>query len=187
MDTRPVVVTVPTELSRSDPFADLSVLFLAIGATWYAANMHVVWLAVPVLIGAAIWTLTGEPAGDVRFIGAVATTLRSRLGLRRAHEWALAWAHYFTVKTWPDFKRWVCKTRAHWSGAIRTWATSVSWLQASSAWLYASKIRLAGLLERVRSSSIGLTLAAKCNVGFLRGRHGAAVPFSEVARIHVPD
>lgn len=130
MDTRPVVVTVPTELGRSDPFADLSVLVLAALGTWYAFNMHVVLVAVPALICAAVWTLTGEPAGDVRFIGAVATGLRSRLGLRRAHEWALAWAHYLTVKTWPDFKRWadarlrrmhVALRRVRWIGRVMGW------------------------------------------------------------------
>lgn len=133
MDTRPVVVTVPTELGRSDPFADLSVLVVAALGTWYAFNMHLVWLAVPGLIGAAIWTLTGEPAGDVRFIGAIAAGLRSRLGLRRAHEWALAWAHYSTVKTSPNFKRWadarlqrlqVVLKRVRWIGRTMDWSVS---------------------------------------------------------------
>jgi hypothetical protein len=99
-------ITVPTELGRGDPFLDMFWMGLAGLGTWYAFNMgHVLW-AIPPLLLIAVCVLTGEPAADVPFIGAIAAGLRSKLGLRRAHEWIQAWAHYFRIRQWPDLQRW---------------------------------------------------------------------------------
>lgn len=97
------ITTIPTELGRADPYFDLFVLGCAGLVTWYAYNMGAVWLAVPVLLVVAACVLTGEPAGDVQIIGGVAAGLRSKLGLRRAHEWVMAFAHYFRVRIYPDW------------------------------------------------------------------------------------
>lgn len=111
MDTRPTVVTVPTELGREDAWIDGAILAGAFLFAWYMFNRGLVWWSMPVLIAAATWTLTGEPAGDVQFLGAIAAGLRSKLGLRRAHEWVLAWWHYTRIVTLPRTQRWVLATR----------------------------------------------------------------------------
>lgn len=104
---QPAIIVVPTELGRQDGFIDSAVLLGSGLAVWWLALRGVpIWMFIPVLLALAIFVLTGEPAGDVPFIGAVAAGLRSKLGLRRASEWVLAWAHYFRIRQWPDFKAW---------------------------------------------------------------------------------
>lgn len=104
---QPAIVTVPTELSRTDGWFDLSALMISGLAVWWLALKGVpVWAFIPGLILLAIFTLSGEPASDIPFVGAIAAGLRSKLGLRRAHEWVMAWWHYFLVRQWPDFQEW---------------------------------------------------------------------------------
>jgi len=110
-DQAPVTVTVPTELERSDGFVDLAVLFGTGLLIWWLAvpkdlgPLHIggiaLWYTLPLFAIIAVFTLTGEPAADVPYIGAVAAGLRSKLGLRRAHEWLLAYWHFFKVAQWP--------------------------------------------------------------------------------------
>ncbi len=102
---RPQLVTVPTELDRTDAFYDCALLAGSVLVLWDAVLNGVPWqwLVPPVLV-VAIWTLTGEPAADVPFIGAVAAGLRSKLGLRRAHEWLLAFGHFYRVVIWPQWR-----------------------------------------------------------------------------------
>lgn len=105
MDDRPATVTVPTELERADAFWDFAVLAAsALGVIWLLEH-GVPWPAlVPALIPLALWTLTGEGSADIPYIGNIAGGLRSKFGLRRAHEWVLAYGHYFKVRMWPDWK-----------------------------------------------------------------------------------
>lgn len=100
------VHTIPTELERQDAFVDLAALAGVVLVAWYLLLHDAVWWAAPFVVVVAIWTLTGEPAADVPYIGAIASGLRSKLGLRRAHEWVQAWWHYFQVRTWRDWRAW---------------------------------------------------------------------------------
>jgi hypothetical protein len=118
MDPRAEVITVPTELEHQHPFYDLAGLALAVVAIKWLSNFDLQWwVGVPIVLAIGTWTLSGEPATDVPFIGAIASGVRSRLGLRRIHEWLLAYAHYVRVRTLPDGKDWV--TRA-WTRLGRT-------------------------------------------------------------------
>ncbi len=94
-------LVVPTELEREDAFADIAVLFGAGLVTWWLSLHGLAALGIPIVLGAVVWTLTGEPVTDVPYLGALAASFRSRLGLRRAHEWVQAWWHHFGVATWP--------------------------------------------------------------------------------------
>lgn len=146
------IVTVPTELSRSDGFIDAAVLLGSGLAVWWLALKGVpIWAFIPVLLVLAIFVLTGEPAGDVPFVGAIAAGLRSKLGLRRAHEWVMAWAHYFRVRMWPDFKEWVrCQTlsakTATTNAGQRIVPTASKWRTRVSAVLIRGKSRAGCLL-----------------------------------------
>lgn len=106
--------TVPTEMSRSDGIADLmAMLGSALLAAWLVMYIHVpIWAMAPIVVAVAIFVLSGEQTGDIRVIGVVSASLRSALGLRRIHEWLLAWWHFFQVRQWPDFKAWVHATTA---------------------------------------------------------------------------
>lgn len=97
---------------------DLAVLATSVLAGWYAVQEMRVPLA-PVLIllsPVALWSLTGEPAADVGWVGSIAAGLRSKFGLRRAHEWLLAWAHYFRLAIWPI---WKARCVAFWNSSRR--------------------------------------------------------------------
>lgn len=98
--------TVPTELERQDAFLDGAVLAGTILVAWYFALQGVLWLIGPILPVVALWTLTGESVADVPFLGAVSAGLRNLLGLRRADEWAFAWAHYLRVGPLRRFRAW---------------------------------------------------------------------------------
>jgi hypothetical protein len=104
---QPAIVTVPTEMARQDGFIDSAILLgSALAVWWFALRGVPVWLFVPPMLCLSVFVLTGEPAGDVPFVGAIASGLRSKLGMRRAHEWCLAFLHYTAVRTWPDFRKW---------------------------------------------------------------------------------
>ena len=107
MDNRPPVITVPTELDRRNAFYDLSALALVVITVKYLSLYDLHWYAAPLVLLVGIWALSGEPAEDVAFVGVIATGVRSKLGLRRAHEWLFAWWHYFSVATLPRWRtRW---------------------------------------------------------------------------------
>lgn len=134
---QPTIVTVPTELGRTDGFVDMAVLLGAGGLVWWLALKGIpIWAFTPFLVVLAIWTLTGEPAGDIRFIGAIAAGLRAKLGMRRASEWLLAWLHYFSVRLWPDkVMQW---QNSRLRSKIRT-ATSSPRLRTLSSALHSSR------------------------------------------------
>jgi hypothetical protein len=106
MDERPELLTIPTELERQDAFVDLFILATYILLSWYGMQeMHLPWQ--PFLVGViplALWALTGEPAADVGYVGSIAAGLRNRLGSRRAHEWLLAYGHYFLLAVLPVWR-----------------------------------------------------------------------------------
>jgi len=105
VDERSPVITVPTELDRRTPFWDFVTLALGVASVWYLINNgYSWWWAVPIVLCVGAWTLTGEPACDVSGVGAIASGLRSKLGMRRIHEWLMAYAHYFHVVIWPRWQ-----------------------------------------------------------------------------------
>lgn len=102
MIDQPQTITVPSELERGDGFLDLAALAFTGLAVWYGFLHDVpVWLMLLPVVLVAVWTLTGEAAADTPYLGAIAAGLRSKLGLRRASEWALAYLHYFQVAERP--------------------------------------------------------------------------------------
>jgi hypothetical protein len=102
VDERSPVITVPTELDRRTPFWDFVALALSIATIWYLIqNGYSWWWAVPIVLCVGSWSLTGEPACDVSGVGAIASGLRSKLGMRRIHEWLMAYGHYVHVVIWP--------------------------------------------------------------------------------------
>ena len=103
-DQRPTLVVVPTELERRNPFYDLAALAFVVIMVKYLSQFGLHWWALPLVLAVAAWTLSGEPATDVVFVGAIASGVRSKLGLRRAHEWLLAYLHYVVVAVWPRWK-----------------------------------------------------------------------------------
>jgi hypothetical protein len=135
------VHTVPTELERSDGFIDFAVLFAMILVVWDLALHGVpLWASLPFVIIAAVWTLTGEPAADVPYIGAVAAGIRSKLGLRRAHEWVLAYLWYFRVAVWPEWRtRW--QNSRLWCAMAPTWRRWQTLLHASGVLLSSRRVR----------------------------------------------
>ncbi len=140
---RPVTIVVPTELSRADGFFDLAFLVgVGLAAWWLALRGVPLWLFVPVLGGLSIFVLTGEPAGDIPFLGALAAGLRSKLGLRRAHEWVEAWWHYTNVRTIPDFLNWSSTTwqNSRLKSKMPTWNYSAR-LRTLSTALHLSRLR----------------------------------------------
>lgn len=139
METRPTIHTVPTQLGRQDGFIYLAIV-LGFGLVGWEAILNGVpwWTMVVPGILVSVATLTSEPAGDVRVVGALAAGLRSKCGMRSAHEWCLAFGHYFIVRIWPDFKRWARGTRL-----VRR--TAEVYLRACENW------SAAGLVRRMRS------------------------------------
>lgn len=131
---QPTIVTVPTMLGRSDGFFDMAVLLgSGLGIWWLVLKGFAFWWFVPVVLIVVVMTLTGEPAGDIPFIGAIASGLRARLGMRRASEWALAWTHYFRVRIWPDMRLQWQNSRLR--SRIRTLSSSPRLQRASSVLL----------------------------------------------------
>jgi hypothetical protein len=105
-DERPLLVTVPTELGRENAARDVGIfVFSVLGAWMLMDNLGApAWLVWPPVAAISLWALTGEPASDVGFIGGTAAALRHRFGMRRAHEWVGAYAHYFRLRVWPDWR-----------------------------------------------------------------------------------
>lgn len=105
MDERTETVTVPTELNRADPFWDFAVLASAALFVIWCVEHGIPWpWLVPLLVPLAAWTLTGEGAADIPYVGSIAAGLRSKFGLRRAHEWLLAYSHYTKVAIYPVWR-----------------------------------------------------------------------------------
>lgn len=138
-------VVIPTELERRDGFLDLAAVVGMGLADWelWLHGLPVVWLVLPTL-AVATWTLTGEAAADVPYVGAIAAGLRSKLGLRRAHEWVQAFAHYFRVRVWPDWRSWCGQSWRSSRQAITRWrlraSAQIKW-NRSRAYSWASRIR----------------------------------------------
>lgn len=111
-DDRPIIHTIPTHLDRQDAYFDGAVLAGAVLGSWrlWQLGIPVPVLVVP-LLPILLWYITGESAADVPGIGNIAAGLRSKLGLRRAHEWALAAWHYFVVAVWPIWRAWIERKR----------------------------------------------------------------------------
>lgn len=103
-DERAPIVVVPTELDRRNPFYDLVALGFVIVTVKYLHQFDLHWWAVPLAIAVGVWALSGEPATDVAFVGLIASAFRNKLGLRRAHEWLFAFAHYWYVAVRPRWK-----------------------------------------------------------------------------------
>lgn len=105
-DERPSPIhTVPTELDRSDGFLDLAGLATTGLVAWQLIIYGAPWWAmIPPTLVVAVWVLTGEPAADVPYLGALAAGLRSKLGLRRAHEWIFAAFHWWQLAVYPVWR-----------------------------------------------------------------------------------
>jgi hypothetical protein len=101
------LVSIPTELERQDARRDIGILLFSVIFGWTAVDTYGVPLVVVVVLlsPVALYCLTGEPAADVGFVGDIAAGLRHRLGQRRAHEWLVAAAHYYTVAVYPVWRR----------------------------------------------------------------------------------
>jgi hypothetical protein len=105
------IVIIPTELERADAAWDIAIGLAVVLGVVYLVKPHEMgglglpWLfIVPPLIPFALWILTGEYAGDLPWVGGLASGLRSKFGARRAHEWILAFAWYARVTLWPNGK-----------------------------------------------------------------------------------
>jgi hypothetical protein len=106
--------TIPTELERRDGWLDITILGGAVLAIWQLSlGLYLPFVGkltlpltvtIPLAIPVVVEVLTGEPAGDIQYIGALATGMRSALGLRRAHEWVFAFLHYTRVVQYPAAK-----------------------------------------------------------------------------------
>lgn len=126
IEDRPALVTVPTELERQDAFIDGAALAGTVLIAWWLTLQGLGWWLAPLVVLVSVWTLTGEPAADVPYLGAVASGLRSKLGLRRAHEWLLAFWHYFRLAIWPV---WKANCEAYWNSSrqrITDWRARLS-------------------------------------------------------------
>lgn len=143
-DQPSALLVVPTELGREDGFLDLAVLFASGLAAWWLVLHGVPWpWVIPPLVLVALWTLTGAPAADFPYLGAIASGLHSALGLRRAHEWLFAFGHYFNLAVRPV---WEAKCVACWRSCrrrIMAWRVRLSEAtrcRASAAYSWACRI-----------------------------------------------
>ena len=104
-DQTPALLTVPTELERSDGLTDLIVLIGAAPVVWECANLGIpLWVPAPLAVPLAIWVLTGEAAADLPWIGGLTFALRNAFGLRRAHEWVFAAAYFWRIAAYPVWR-----------------------------------------------------------------------------------
>jgi hypothetical protein len=146
MDDKPVVITVPTSLRRIDPFWHVfAAAAAAVASKALVDNYHVPWpLLVPPLLGVALWSLTSDEATDMRYIGWLASLLRSRLGQRRIDEWGRAVWHYWRVAAGPRLKE-RCSARlalslrviSGWRRMVNAW--TVSRLSPACSWALRTK------------------------------------------------
>src|SRR5207244_9219895 len=106
MDDKPVVITTPTMLRRVDPFWHVfAAAVAAVVSKGLVDNYGVPWpLLVALLFSMALWSLTSEEATDMRYVGWLASLLRSRLGQRRIDQWGRALWHYWRVAAGPRLK-----------------------------------------------------------------------------------
>ncbi len=124
----PITHEVPTELERADAFYDMAIAAITLIFSYSAvATYHVpvLLVALPVLF-AAVYTLTGEAACDVSFIGPVASGLRSKLGQRRITEWVAAWHHYFSIAVLPVWSAHCYRFSVYLRQRIRLWLTRLN-------------------------------------------------------------
>lgn len=153
MEDKPELHVIPTELDRQDVYYDFAALATGVLIVWWMIlNGLGPWGSIAVvLIG--VWVLTGEAAGDVEHVGALAAGLRSKFGLRRAHEWVLALAHFWHLAVWPVWRDFCV---ACWRSCLRTttgWlgraSASIRWnLSRASSWGFRIRSRLSGALGR---------------------------------------
>lgn len=158
MDGRDII-EIPTELERSSEFAEYTVAAVVLlGTLWAISNGHLLpfnpWFGIPpVLVIAGLWVLTGEAATNWQGVGKIATVLRNRIGLRRAHEWVQAFAHYVHLVHVPV---WRAACVAFWRSArarITRWLrrsrdTINSGRLAVCSWASATRYRLSRRLAR---------------------------------------
>src|SRR5437016_4581541 len=133
MDDKPVVITTPTMLRRVDPFWHVfAAAVAAVVSKGLVDNYGVPWpLLVPLLLSVALWSLTSEEATDMRYVGWLASLLRSRLGQRRIDQWGRALWHYWRVAAGPRWRS-HAKTRAN--HAWRVLEHHLGRAQLSIAW-----------------------------------------------------
>ena len=150
MDDKPIVITTPTMLRRVDPFWHVfAAAVAAVVSKGLVDNYGMPWpLLVPLLLSVALWSLTSEEAADMRYVGWLASLLRSRLGQRRIDEWARALWHYWRVAAGPRLKE-RCSARLE-SNRRRT---SV-WLATVSAWTWCRLLLACSWALRTQSSSV---------------------------------
>lgn len=113
-DEEQLTLTIPTELERRDGFIDLAILAGTVLVIWQGMLGYYlpivgrvtipVYVSTLLAIPVVLEVLTGEPAGDIQYIGAIATGLRGACGFRRAHEWIFAYLHYARVVQYPAAK-----------------------------------------------------------------------------------
>src|SRR6266516_806286 len=130
LDDKPVVITTPTMLRRVDPFWHVfAAAVAAVVSKGLVDNYGVPWpLLVPLLLSVALWSLTSEEAADMRYVGWLASLLRSRLGQRRIDEWARALWHYWRVAAGPRLEE---RCSARFQLARRR---TMVWLRVANAW-----------------------------------------------------
>jgi hypothetical protein len=146
MDERPDVVTIPTELERSDAAWDIAVgLGVLLGAVYCVkppdmGGLGLPWpFLIPPLLPVALYVLTGEYAGDLPWIGGVASGLRSKLGARRAHEWIQAYGWYARVTLIPNGRDWCRRSYRFIRRQTFRWRRRLSvrttcWRSAACSW-----------------------------------------------------
>ena len=148
MDDKPVVITVPTSLKRVDPFWHVfAAAVAAVVSKGLVDNYGLPWpLLVLPLLSMALWSLTSEEACDMRYVGWLASLLRSQLGQRRIDEWARALWHYWHVAAGPRLKGRIDAARAssyrHLWSAIRTMDRATPRRAATNQWCRAVAMRL---------------------------------------------
>lgn len=135
---RQETITVPTELQRSDPVWDIVIGLAMVLVVIQCIKPHDMggfglpwYVLMPLLLPVAIWVMTGEGAADIPYLGSVAAGLRAKFGLRRAHEWVLAYKHYVEVRIWPDGKD---QCVASWNSSRRRITRWHRQLSEATAW-----------------------------------------------------
>jgi len=150
VDDKPVVITTPTMLRRVDPFWHVfAAAIAAVVSKGLVDNYGVPWpLLVPLLLSVALWSLTSEEATDMRYVGWLASLLRSRLGQRRIDEWARAFWHYWHVAVEPRLKE-RCSARLESSRRKTT-----AWLRMVNGWIRSKHSAACSWAFRIQPSSL---------------------------------
>ena len=151
MDERDII-EIPTELERSSEFLEYTVAAVALLSTLWAINNAAIlpfspWYVIPpMLLVAGMWVLTGEAATNWQGVGSIATGLRNRIGLRRAHEWIQAFAHYVYLVHVPVWRA-AC-VAFYQSSRART----TRWLQRSRDGINSARSATSSLAWGIRST-----------------------------------